>query len=166
MINEAERRRKKEWRKHLRDLVTDADESRQEIADVMGVHVSTLADYLNGPADLPADRVAGLVAGAESRGQQIAELVVGAARNSLSVLADVGGGPEDTRGLGARAIDLTVDAGALCAAIRDAESPTGDGGSVITVSELERILEHALCVCRTSRGIGREASRRQGVTEP
>ncbi len=163
MISEGERRRKKEWRKHLRDLVNDADESRQEIADVMAVHVSTLSDYLNGSIDLPADRVAGLIAGAASRREPIAEHVVGAARNAISVLPDLAGAAPTVRDLGSRALDLTVDAGALCAAIRDAESPDGEGGSVITVAELDQILDRAMMVCRTSRAIGQAAACGKGA---
>lgn len=166
MISDAERRRKKAWRKPLRDLVTDAEETRQEIADAMGIDVSTLGDYLNGPADLPADRVADLVAAAPSRGQQIAEHVVGAARNAISVLPDLAASPiPSVRDLGSRALDLTVDAGALCAAIRDAESPDGEGGSVITIGELVRIMESARCACRTARAIERAATAECGGGE-
>ncbi len=151
---EAAKRRKKAWRKGLRDIVNDAEETRQEIADAMKIDDSTLSDYLNGSLEIPPERIEDLVAAAPSVRVRLSEYLVGAGRSGLTVLADSLPAQASAAALSNQTMDLVIRVGRLVETVREAFK---DG--VLTLAEFERIVEEAHQTCRDVRTIERTAER-------
>lgn len=121
-------------------ILQRSDRGIEQIAQDAGISVSQLYAYCENATIMPAFRMGGVIAASGSVRVELAEYVTKARLARLVVLDEDGEASTAEAGLQGRGLELTVDVGEVVSAILQASHPDSDGGTNITVAELDAIL--------------------------